>query len=319
MQVPKKPDDERRRLNTLLALNILDTAPEERFDRLTRLARRLFDVPIALLSLVDENRQWFKSCQGLTAAETPRDISFCGHAILDDGVFLIEDARQDQRFADNPLVTGPPHIRFYAGCSLSMPNGSRPGTLCIIDSRPRALTEGDLSLLKDLTRMAEDEMRAIYWATQDELTGLLNRRGFESLGRHSLELCRRMQHSATLMFFDLDRFKQINDNFGHAEGDRALQIYAAVLGEVFRQSDVIARISGDEFAVLGTGSGALEVESLLERLQRALLEAETRHALEYGLAYSVGWVDFDASRHDSIQKMMGEADRQMYKQKKARA
>ena len=115
MLEPPLPPDEAMRLAALRSLNILDTPAEERFDRITRLAQRLFDVPIALVSLVDTNRQWFKSCQGLDASETPRSISFCGHAILEDGPLIIEDATKDQRFADNPLVTGPPDIRFYTG------------------------------------------------------------------------------------------------------------------------------------------------------------------------------------------------------------
>lgn len=124
MQKPAKPLDEATRLDTLRALNILDTLPEERFDRLTRLAKRLFGVPIALVSLVDEDRQWFKSCQGLHASETSRDISFCGHAILGDDIFLIPNAAADERFHDNPLVTDEPHIRFYAGCPLTVSKGA---------------------------------------------------------------------------------------------------------------------------------------------------------------------------------------------------
>ncbi|MGB5339994.1 MAG: GAF domain-containing protein, partial [Gammaproteobacteria bacterium] len=157
MQTPEKPADEVSRIDTLRALNILDTSPEERFDRLTRLAKRLFGVPIALVSLVDEDRQWFKSCQGLTASETPRDISFCGHAILGDDIFLVSNAALDERFHYNPLVTNEPHIRFYAGCPLTVPNGSKLGTLCIIDREPREFSEDDMELLRDLTRMAEQE------------------------------------------------------------------------------------------------------------------------------------------------------------------
>ena len=106
------PDDENARLSTLRVLRVLDTDPEERFDRLTRMARRLFQVPIALVSLVDADRQWFKSAQGLDVPETPRDVSFCGHAILSDDILLIPDTHADPRFVDNPLVTGAPHVRF---------------------------------------------------------------------------------------------------------------------------------------------------------------------------------------------------------------
>ncbi len=319
MKPPETPDDEFTRLRTLRALNVLDSEPEERFDRLTRLAKRMFNVPIALVSLVDENRQWFKSCVGLPVRQTPRDISFCGHAILGDEVFVIENALEDERFADNPLVTGEPHIRFYAGCPLTAPNGTKLGTLCIIDREPRTLDADDLSTLSDLARMAEDELAALSLATMDELTSLSNRRGFEVLAKHTLDLCRRMRRSASLLFFDLDRFKQINDGFGHAEGDRALQSFADVLKQVCRESDVIARISGDEFVVLATASSPVEIERLLERFQRGIDEANAQNRLGYCLAFSVGSVDYDPDRHASIGDILNEADILMYARKKARA
>jgi len=319
MQKPAIPIDEVKRLRTLRSLSVLDSDPEERFDRLTRLAKRMFDVPIALVSLVDENRQWFKSCVGLPVRETPRDISFCGHTILGEDVFLIENALDDERFADNPLVTGEPNIRFYAGCPLKAPDGNVLGTLCIIDTRPRSLEAEDLSLLNDLARMAEDELAALSLATLDELTSLSNRRGFEALASHTLDLCRRMHRSASLLFFDLDRFKQINDNFGHAEGDRALVCFSNVLIDVFRESDIVARISGDEFAVLATASSAVEVEQMLRRLQAGLDEENANNPLDYQLGFSVGAVDYDPQFHASVSDLLIEADNLMYTSKKARA
>lgn len=158
MKEPPLPPDESTRLSTLRALSILDTPPEARFDRITRFAARLFDVPIALISLVDAERQWFKSCQGLQVSETPRSISFCGHAILGSQAMVVPDARLDERFADNPLVTGAPHIRFYAGFPVSAPNGSRLGTLCIIDYRPRQLDQEQLDTLRELATWAQHEL-----------------------------------------------------------------------------------------------------------------------------------------------------------------
>ncbi|WP_308219618.1 GAF domain-containing protein [Shewanella xiamenensis] len=153
MEVPKIPDDEQVRLNQLRALAILDTSPEERFDRVTRMAKRLFGVPIALVSLVDENRQWFKSCMGLDVLETERTISFCGHAILNNGALVINDATQDKRFSDNPLVINEPHIRFYAGYPLRTLSGQGLGTLCIIDLIPREFSDEDIAMLANLANM----------------------------------------------------------------------------------------------------------------------------------------------------------------------
>ena len=158
MKSPETPADEQQRLAALMELNILDSGVDERFDRITRLAQKTFKVPIALVSLVDTNRQWFKSRCGLDAQETPRDISFCGHTILGEETFVIENALEDERFADNPLVTGPPDIRFYAGCPLRTAGGFKLGTLCIIDDKPRGFTEDDIDLLEGFAEMVECEL-----------------------------------------------------------------------------------------------------------------------------------------------------------------
>ncbi len=158
---PPIPADETARLADLRALGLLDTPPEERFDRITRTAVRLFGVPIALISLVDANRQWFKSCQGLGVSETSRDISFCTYAILGDEALVIEDALLDPRFAANPLVTGEPYIRFYAGQPIRSTIGSKLGTLCIIDRLPRQFSAADRAALSDLAGMVEREMQTI--------------------------------------------------------------------------------------------------------------------------------------------------------------
>ncbi|HKA61873.1 MAG TPA: GAF domain-containing protein [Methylomirabilota bacterium] len=151
------PADEEARLRALHDAGILDSPAEERFDRITRLARRVFDVPIALVSLVDAERQWFKSRQGIDVAETPREISFCAHAIHDDRVFLVPDTLTDPRFADNPAVTGDPRVRFYAGRPVHV-DGRRVGTLCLVDRRPRELRDDDVRALDDLAILVEKEL-----------------------------------------------------------------------------------------------------------------------------------------------------------------
>ncbi len=157
MKKPDTPTNEANRIAALCGLAILDTPAEERFDRITRIAQSHFQVPIALVSLVDSERQWFKSRQGLDASETPRDISFCGHTILSDEILYIPNALEDMRFADNPLVTGGPNIRFYAGAPLHSSEGERIGTLCIIDDQARQFSSAELSLLRDLADCAEEE------------------------------------------------------------------------------------------------------------------------------------------------------------------
>ncbi|MBF0205155.1 MAG: PAS domain S-box protein, partial [Desulfamplus sp.] len=158
MKPPDTPDNEIERIDALRRLNVLDTPAEERFDRLTRLAKTHFKVPITLISLVDTNRQWFKSCQGLGASETPRNISFCGHAILTDDILIINDALADPRFSDNPLVTESPFIRFYAGAPLHAPGGERIGTLCIISDKPRDFPSEEQAVLVDMAGIVEAEL-----------------------------------------------------------------------------------------------------------------------------------------------------------------
>jgi phosphoribosyl 1,2-cyclic phosphodiesterase len=154
----RRPEKESDRLAALYRLALLDSAPEERFDRLTRLAAGLLEAPVTLVTLVDHDRQWFKSRVGTLLTETPRDVSFCAHAILGGEAMIVPDAREDERFADNPIVLGPPHVRFYAGCPLMLPDGHAMGTLCVIDTRPRRLSETQLGLLRDLADLVEEEL-----------------------------------------------------------------------------------------------------------------------------------------------------------------
>jgi GAF domain-containing protein len=152
------PVDEAERLAALRELAVLDTDPEERFDRHTAEISALLDVPVALVSLVDTDRQWFKSRVGIDARETPRDMSLCAHAILGDELLEVPDALLDARFADNPLVTGGPRMRFYAGLPLVLDNGARIGTLCVADTRPRKLDDVDVGHLRRVAQSVLDEL-----------------------------------------------------------------------------------------------------------------------------------------------------------------
>jgi GAF domain-containing protein len=153
------PHNETKRLKALRELLILDTPPEERFDRISAFAAKEFDVPIALVSLVDHDRQWFKSSFGLEdVQETPRDISFCGHAVALAKTLVVPDALRDPRFADNPMVTGHPYIRFYAGALLRLPYGLVMGTLCIMDRRPREFDKLDEAILGGLRDLVVEEL-----------------------------------------------------------------------------------------------------------------------------------------------------------------
>ena len=152
------PIDDERRLQTLREMLILDTPPEERFDRVVRLAADEFEMPIVLVSLVDAKRQWFKARVGLDVCETDRESSFCGHAILQPEILVVENALEDERFHDNPLVVGAPDIRFYAGAPLQLPGGEIMGTLCMIDRLPRTLDAVDLAIFASLRDLVVSEL-----------------------------------------------------------------------------------------------------------------------------------------------------------------
>ena len=152
------PPDEAQRLRALHDLMLLDTPPEERFDRVVRFAAEQLDMPIAYVAFLDEQRQWFKSRVGLEPAQTSRETSFCGHAIMKPELLIVEDASRDPRFEDNPMVTGAPHIRFYAGAPLSSPSGHHIGTLCVIDTVPRKLGAVELSILEALRSLVNETL-----------------------------------------------------------------------------------------------------------------------------------------------------------------
>ncbi|WP_047517085.1 diguanylate cyclase [Methylophilus sp. Q8] len=319
MQIPAIPANEIERLHVLRALAILDTQAEERFDRLTRIATRMFNVPIALVSLVDTNRQWFKSCMGLQVSETSRDISFCGHAILGNDTFVINDASKDPRFLDNPLVTAAPHIRFYAGRPIRTTHGFKVGTLCLIDSQPREFPARDIEDLNDLATMVESELAAIELATMDELTDLSNRRGFIMLTEKYLNYFSRHQLHASLVFLDLNDFKIINDTYGHDEGDRALQTFGKALKQMGRSSDIFARLGGDEFVILLACTREQEAHIVTQRLCNHLDMIRQQLRQPYKISFSQGIVEFDPQQPKSVDQLLLEGDTMMYQLKKASA
>ncbi len=312
----KLPENEQARLNALRALNVLDTPPEEHFDRVTRMAKRLFNVSISAVSLIDENRQWFKSCVGLDVTETARDISFCGHTILEDETFIIEDALKDERFSDNPLVTDAPFIRFYAGHPLKTPCGKMLGTLCIIDPEPKTLNDDDIATLQDLASIVQDELAALQMATYDELTGISNRRGFVKLASHALNMGLRQNSESFLAYFDLDNFKPVNDNFGHKAGDSMLKYFAEQMTNTFRESDIYARLGGDEFTVLLTNTNENLAIDALARFSENVKQHAKEDQFPHPISFSHGLVKYDKALHQDIEKLINDADKAMFADKK---
>jgi diguanylate cyclase (GGDEF)-like protein len=282
--IAPKPLDEEARLTALAETGLLDTPPEPDFDQIVKLAALVCEMPISLITLVDEDRQWFKSNVGFGLPETSRDVAFCAHAILQPDMFLVPDAVLDPRFAQNPLVTGDPSIRFYAGIPLAA-EGHNIGTLCVIDREPRKLTTTQESALRVLANqvMTQIELRRQLLALQvavterdrvtrelrhsqgeltkanellrqlaviDGLTGLINRRHLDERLAHEFNVSRRNDTPLSVLLLDLDHFKAINDTLGHEAGDKALIHLSRELEKLFRRTDVIARYGGEEFVVL---------------------------------------------------------------------
>lgn len=311
-------EQERKRIEAVRALCILDTAPEERFDRFTRVVKRLFNAKHAFISIVDTDRQWFKSMNGLNVSETPREISFCTHAIREDRVMVVNDATLDPRFSENPFVTGEPHLRFYAGCPLREANGYRVGTLCITDTQPREFSEEDRGLLSDVASMAEQELASMQLATLDELTKLSNRRGFLHLAQHSSEFCQRLGLPAALMVFDLDDLKPINDTLGHEAGDTLLKEFSSLLIRNMRETDVCARIGGDEFVVFLPGADAARAEWVMNRFRKRVAEFNDSSQLPFEIHFSAGCVTRTPHQTLKVDQMLKDADDLMYEQKRRR-
>jgi len=294
MLKPPRHPDESRRQKALRALQILDTPIEERFERITRAARQMLRMPIAALSLIDDSRQWFKSIQGLEVSETARDASFCGHAVLGRGPFVVHDARQDERFADNPLVCEEPWLRFYAGHPVCAANGLQLGTLCVADRKPRRFGAKEATVLGSLARAAEAELRArIPGQTQrelgaelrehrsgavDSLTRLWGREAILDILEREFRQARRKGTGIGTIIVELDRRERIDESYGYAATDTVIRRTARRLLRSLRPQDAVGRFGGSEFlGVVSTGDRA-ELAALAQRMRAKIARTPVRAA-----------------------------------------
>ena len=315
METPRTPDGEDRRIAALRALDVLDTPMEERFDRITRFASQLFDVPIALVSLIDQDRQWFKSAMGLDVRETSRAISFCGHTILTRKILLTPDALIDSRFSDNPLVRGAPYIRFYAGCPIYAECGSALGSLCLIDTKPRVLSETDLHALRDLALMVERELQRPESNILDEKTSICNRNGFSLLAEKGLDLCARRMTPASMVFIEIDG---LNDDKESKETDRILYQFSEYLNCHLDHSALVARGEKNQFVALLIDASAAAAELAMINFKAAIEALHIRENWKYLLRFSHGVAEFNTNKHPTVDKLITDADIAMYDNKKQR-
>lgn len=319
-------DEEQQRLAALYRFGILDTAPEPQFDRLVTLAAQFFDMPLASVTFIDEHRQWFKASIGFESSENPRRISFCSITIAQDGVMVVHDAIQDARLKKFDNVTGEPHLRFYAGAPLITAEGHKLGTFCVLDQRPREFSAQQEALLESFAAMAMDELNLrcavrdlSTMALHDTLTGLPNRAHFRQL---MAQACRRADQSGenvVVGLMDLNRFKLINDTLGHAAGDELLQQVALRLKHSVATSDVVARMSGDEFTLLLADVRSTDdAAKVMERIQRAFEEPFTLRGQDILVRCSIGLSSYP-DHTQNPEQLLNQADAAMYRIKRAGA
>ncbi len=269
------PLNEEERIATLKSYAILDSGSETAFDSIVNYLKKQFDVQMCVISLIARDRQWFKAKCGIDADGTPRDISFCTYTILGDDVLNVPDATKDERFKDNPLVAGEPHIRFYSGAPLIAPNGHKLGSICVIDNKPKHDFCADKQqMLADMASMVMDQMEirkaagevaleieqriqaeteartakeeAVYIAFHDALTGLGNRAKLQDFCKIN-ELAKIDDKPVGAFYIDINKFKYTNDSLGHSVGDALLQKFANDMRSVFGDNAFLARLGGDEF------------------------------------------------------------------------
>jgi len=305
------PADETQRLRALQQMQLLDTPADERVEIITQLASRLFDLPIVLVALADQDRMWFKSCRGFKMTEVPRDISICSHVIVQDDVFVIENCLSDARFHDNPEVAFDPHIRFYAGVHLKAPSGHCIGTLCIIDTVPRSFSSDDRVLLRDLARLAQHQLHYIALATTDELTQIPNRRGFLQLAGQALAATNRMGRPSVLLLINLNDFRMIIENFDHDAADSALAHFAHYLTLSCRESDAVGRIDGDQFCVLMANSDAEGARALVKRLVGQVAQLNSSGLVPMSLRFSIGLVVTNPAQDKDLEALLIRANAQL--------
>lgn len=289
MDFPALPLHEGVRSSLLNILGIAFTPAEARFDDITERVKKTFAVETVLLTIVNEDYQWFKSRQGLLCDQTSRDVSFCGHAIVTpENLLIVEDAQRDPRFADNPLVTAAPFIRFYAGCPLFF-HSQAIGTLCLLHPKPRQMTAQEREMLQSYGRWVERELlfdtsseaqkqllekvdNLQKQTLLDPLTQVFNRRAFDLLAAQSSYV-----YPLALLFIDLDYFKKINDKYGHDAGDVVLMEAAQRLRRVLPENALLARYGGEEFVAVVSPCTLPQAQELAELLRLSLAVRPVRY------------------------------------------
>lgn len=315
------------------ALDLFYTPLEERFERLTRLARRAIGTPVAAITVLNHEKQWFKSVNGWMVTELPLDRSLCTWTIQGDGLLIIEDTRRDERTVRHALVASAPRFRFYAGVPLTDEHGNPAGTFCVFDVKPRRMNSEESQTLKDLAGLAQKEFLADRLAAAhaalvsklgaarreamiDPLTRLWNRRGATTLLDAALEAGEASGEPVAIAMMDLDNFKYVNDRHGHQIGDEVLRKIGSRLVSAVRSEDPVCRLGGDEFMVIMPGADASTCQHVVDRLMESLSTAPLptrRGALPIHM--SAGFSVREPGERVSAEQLMDRTDRALMRSK----
>ena len=313
---PEAIQRENDRLAALQQLDLLDTPRDEGFERIVRLIKQIFSIDIGIISLIDGHRQWYKACSGLSADEVSLEDTFCRCVVDCDEPVIVQDATQDARFLKHSAVTGEDHIRFYAGVPLRTKAGHMIGTVCAIDRRPRSFGSRDLGILQELAGAAMDRIDLMQSAATDSLTEAMTRRAFKQEADQLISVALRHQHELSCIVFDIDHFKQVNDQHGHAAGDAVLKAVASVCKATLGAGDLFGRIGGEEFAVVlphVDRQGALAVAEKL----RAAIALQPVHG-DHGVLHVTASLGSSALSMVSkdVETLLAQADAAMYRAKR---
>lgn len=325
------PEDEKERLAAVEALNLLDSDPEERFDRVTRLVRSHFRVSIAAVTLLDHDRLWLKSRQGPLETDIPRHESFCDHTIHQKALLEVEDALKDTRFRRFLAVRERPYVRFYAGCPLRTPEGYPVGTLCILDTRPRLLSVEERRELSDFAAIVEDELSVVRLsrtqrelisqlrqyrlkALVDPLTQCWNRGAVMDILEREILRSERNREPLSISLLDLDHFKRVNDEHGHQAGDEVLKECVERTRRQCRAYDSLGRYGGEEFLLILPGCDLEQAEKQAERVRLAMAsDPLVVDGRELTVTCSLGVTVY--RQNDGQKEMIERADRALYRAK----
>ena len=310
-----KLTDEDGRLAALKRYEFHETGEQKPFQRIVDLVQQIMGVPMAAVTLIDADTQFFRAQRGLPGTETPRADAFCSYTISQHGPLAVSDARADPRFADNPMVTGAPHIRSYLGVPLTTPDGYNVGSLCAIDNEPRQFDRTQGEIMRKLAEIAVEQFELQQIAKQDSMTGALTRRGFFAEVERESQRAARYDRPSALVVIDVDHFKAINDRYGHPAGDAVLVSIANACMATMRKSDIFGRIGGEEFGLLLPETDPEEARLAAERI-RSMVESTIIQVggIEVRATVSLGVAPRPAAG-ESVATWFSEADIALYEAK----